>query len=269
MISSRAYSIMGILNATSDSFSGDGILNVEKLVKRGISMIEEGADMLDVGGESSAPYSKPLSADEVTSRVVPVIEKLRNLTDKPIAIDTYHTSTARAAIDAGADIINDITGLCDPDMIQLVLESDIDVIIMHMQGMPGSMQDKPCYRDVVSEVASFLNSRFDIAVNAGIKSEKIILDPGIGFGKTLDHNLSLIGNLDSLRVSRCRMLLGVSRKTMIGQILETAVDERLEGSLAAAAAGVLSGADIIRVHDVQETWRFMTVFNRILGESSL
>jgi len=256
--------IMGVLNATPDSFSGDGTLETGKLVERGLMMIEQGAGSLDIGGESSAPYTDPVAAPEVTARVIPVLRALRRQTRVPLAVDTYHVETARAAVDAGADIINDITGFRNPEMIRLAAGAGAGIVIMHMQGQPRTMQDHPSYRNVVEEVRDFLHERVDAAVAGGIPEERIILDPGIGFGKNLDHNLSLIRNLDALRKNTCRILLGASRKSMIGQILDTPVYERLEGSLAAAAAGVMNGADIVRVHDVLETRRFLTVFRRIM-----
>lgn len=256
--------IMGILNATPDSFSGDGILDTGKLVERGLMMLEHGAHCLDVGGESSAPYSDPVADSEVTARVIPVIRELRRQTALPLAVDTYHIDTARAAVEAGADIINDIRGLRNPEMVQLAADAGTGVIIMHMQGEPRTMQDNPVYENVVTDVRTFLHDRYAAAVAGGVLPERIILDPGIGFGKTLEHNLSLIRNLTALRKDNCRLLLGASRKSMIGQILDAPVYERVEGSLAAVAAGVLCGADIIRVHDVLETRRFMEVFSRIL-----
>ncbi|MBN1295625.1 dihydropteroate synthase [bacterium] len=256
--------IMGILNASPDSFSGDGESDPQLLADRGMAMLAMGATCLDIGGESSAPFTEPVPEEIVTARVIPVIGELRRRTDRPIAVDTYHVATARAAIDAGADIINDITGLRKAEMIRLVADTGADVVIMHMQGEPRTMQAKPVYADVVEEVRLFFEERIRVAGDHGIDPSRIILDPGIGFGKTLEHNLALIRNVDRLRVASCRMLLGASRKSMIGMILGAPAMERLEGSLAAVAAGVVSGADMVRVHDVAETHRFLTVFERIM-----
>jgi dihydropteroate synthase len=258
--------IMGILNATPDSFSGDGLLIPEELVRRGLAMLEQGADMLDIGGESSRPFSDPVSEEEERRRVLPVIRGLRKQTDASLSIDTRHVQTARAALDEGVDIINDISGLSSPDMRRLISERGVRAVIMHMLGTPSTMQTAPVYDDVVSDVALFLQSRADLAVKDGIAPDRLIVDPGIGFGKTLEHNLALIQNLEAIRIFDCPVLLGVSRKSMIGSILNLPVESRIEGSLAAAAAGVLNGADILRVHDVQETRRFFTVFQRVTGQ---
>lgn len=258
--------IMGILNATPDSFSGDGLLIPEELVHRGLTMLEQGADMLDIGGESSRPFSHAVSEEEERRRVLPVIRGLRKQTDAPLSIDTRHVQTARAALDEGVNIINDISGLSSPEMRCLVSERGVRAVIMHMLGSPSTMQTAPVYDDVVAEVSAFLQSRADMAVKDGIAPDNLIVDPGIGFGKTLEHNLTLIRNLDAIRVFDCPILLGVSRKSLIGSILNLPVDSRLEGSLAAAAVGVLNGADILRVHDVPETRRFFMVFQRLTGQ---
>ncbi|MGB3975979.1 MAG: dihydropteroate synthase [bacterium] len=256
--------IMGILNATPDSFSGDGTLDHLELIDRGLSMLDQGADILDIGAESSRPFSIPIDEEEERRRVLPVIKGLRKLTDAPLSIDTRRHRTARAALDEGVDMINDITGLIDPDMRHLAAERSVGVIVMHMKGAPENMQRAPVYADVLTEVKSFLRSRIDQALKDGIAPDKLIVDPGIGFGKTLEHNLTLIRNLNRIRINNCPVLLGVSRKSMIGEILNLPVDARIEGSLAAAAVGVLNGADILRVHDVMETRRFFTVFHHMM-----
>lgn len=255
--------IMGILNATPDSFSGDGSLNVDALVQRGLSMIEQGADILDIGGESSAPYASPVSAEENTRRTEPVIRALRQRTDIPISIDSFHPQTVKAAVDAGADIINDITGFENPEMLAIAADTGVSIIIMHMKGTPETMQMNPAYGDVVTTIRDYLYDRYQAAVAAGISPERIIVDPGIGFGKALEHNLAIIKNMRHFSIDGCPVLLGASRKSMIGAILDLDVENRLEGSLAAAAAGIVNGADIVRVHDVLETKRFMAVFERI------
>ncbi len=257
--------IMGVLNATPDSFSGDGNLDHRVLIDRGLSMLDQGADILDIGAESSRPFSTPIDEKEERRRVLPVIKGLRKYTDAPLSVDTQHYLTARAALDEGVNIINDITGLNHPDMRSLAAERGVKVIVMHMQGTPANMQTDPVYTNVITEVAEFFQTRIDQAVKDGISLNKLIIDPGIGFGKTLEHNLSLIHNLDRIRVNDCPILLGVSRKSMIGEILNLPVNARIEGSLAAAVVGVLNGANILRVHDVMETHRFFTVFHRMIG----
>lgn len=261
-----AVRIMGILNATPDSFSGDGCLDAGELVDRGLAMLDNGADILDIGGESSQPFAAPVDQEQEAARVLPLIRGLRKQTDAPLAIDTRHAQTAQAALDEGVDIINDITGLVDPEMGRLAAGSGASVVIMHMQGTPATMQKAPAYRDVVTEVAAFLEHRVETAIRAGIEPERIAVDPGICFGKTLEHNLELIRNLDRVRVADCPVVLGVSRKSMIGTILGVSVDHRLEGSLAATAVGICRGADVIRVHDVAATRRFLTVFLTVLGD---
>ncbi len=262
----RSILIMGILNATPDSFSGDGRIHSGELIAHGLSMIEDGADILDIGGESSRPFSAPLDAGEEMRRVLPVIRELRRLSSIPLSIDTRHVDTARAALDEGADIVNDITGMADPEMRSLAIETDASVVIMHMQGTPGDMQRMPVYDNVVLEVAEFLQLQTQKLISEGMDPDRIAVDPGIGFGKTLEHNLELIRNLDRLRVGNCPVLLGVSRKSMVGTMLGTPVEQRLEGSLAAAAAGVCRGADILRVHDVAETRKFFKIFLQSIGD---
>ncbi|MBN1878752.1 dihydropteroate synthase [bacterium] len=260
---------MGILNVTPDSFSGDGRLDARESVEMGLRMVEAGADILDVGGESSRPFADPVDDNQEMDRVLPVIRGLREQSDVPISIDTRHVRTARAALDEGAVIVNDIRGLSDPAMRKLIAETCAGTVIMHMQGDPSIMQTAPAYDDVVMDVSECLKQRVTQAVHDGIDPSRIAVDPGIGFGKTLEHNLQLIRYLDRIRVEDCALLLGASRKSMIGALLGVPVNQRLEGSLAAAAAGVCRGADVIRVHDVAETRRFLTVFLNILGDRQI
>jgi dihydropteroate synthase len=219
-------------------------------------MVQSGAEVLDVGGESTRPGARPVDEAEELDRVLPVIRGLRREVAVPISIDTYKAGVARAALDAGADIVNDISALrFDPALVSLVAAEEVPVILMHMQGKPQTMQSEPRYNDVVREVRDFLAAQLYEAMDAGIAAERIILDPGIGFGKTLEHNLQLLRGLPTLAALGQPLLVGASRKAFIGKILDLDPDHRLEGSLAAAVAAVLGGANLLRVHDVAETCR--------------
>jgi dihydropteroate synthase len=258
--------VMGIVNVTPDSFyDGGKRFDSARAAADAFEMINSGAEILDIGGESTRPGAQPVSLDEELRRVLPVIRELRKRSSVPISIDTYKEAVARAALDAGADIVNDISALrFDPGMAALVAGEGVPVILMHMQGVPRTMQQEPHYRDVVGEVQDFLVERVRSANQAGIDTERLIIDPGIGFGKTLAHNLALLKNLDSFKLLGQPLLVGVSRKAFIGKILNAAApQERLEGSLAAAVAAALSGANIMRVHDVGETRRALRVADAI------
>lgn len=249
-------SIMGVLNVTPDSFSDGGLHAVtERAVRHGLDMVEQGATIIDVGGESTRPGSEPVSADEESTRVIPVIQRLVGSTDALISIDTTKASVARAALEAGAHIVNDVSGLTfDPEMVGVVKEYDAGLVLMHMLGTPKSMQENPRYGDVVREVSEFLSGQIEMARLAGIPADRIAVDPGIGFGKTLDHNLDLLRNLPRLTEATGRpLLVGMSRKRWIGEITGRGVDDRLAGSLAALAYAIDHGARIIRVHDVKES----------------
>ena len=246
--------VMGILNMTPDSFyDGGRLLDVDTAIQAGISMIEDGADLLDIGGESSRPGAEPVSPQQELTRVLPVLEGLRAETTTPISIDTTKASVAKATLHAGADIINDITALrSDPEMARTISEAGAKVILMHMRGTAKTMQLEPHYNDVVKEVGDFLMERAKYAQTIGIPSDHIILDPGIGFGKLLEHNLSLLRQLPKLASCGYPVLVGLSRKSFLGQLLDLPVTERLEGTIAANTAAILGGASIIRVHDVKE-----------------
>ena len=246
--------IMGILNVTPDSFSDGGqYVTTEAAVEHGIRMAEDGADILDIGGESSRPCAEPVSLDEELSRVIPVIEALVGRTQTPISIDTYKPAVARVALDAGADIINDITGLADDGMRVLAAERKAPVIIMHMLGDPRTMQENPVYEDVVSEIMAFLRERIVLAVEAGLPREYLIIDPGVGFGKTAEHNLEILRKLRDFRSLGLPILIGTSRKAFIGRALGGAPPaERVFGTAATVALSIHNGANIIRVHDVKE-----------------
>jgi dihydropteroate synthase len=256
---------MGVLNVTPDSFyDGGRRLNPSTAVADGIEMAEAGADVIDVGGESTRPGARPVSEEEELERVLPVVRGLRCALRIPISIDTYKSRVARAALREGADIVNDISALrFDAAMVSLVAEERVPVVLMHMQGGPRTMQLEPRYDDVVREVRDFLADRIRYAVEGGVEQDRIIIDPGIGFGKTLDHNLALLRGLPQLAGLGQPLLVGASRKTFVGKILEVDPGERLEGSLAAAVVAVLAGASIIRAHDVKETRKALRVADAI------
>ena len=246
--------IMGILNATPDSFSDGGRFDgAKKAIEHGLQMVEAGADIIDVGGESTRPGAAPVPASEEIARTVPVIEKLREQTDCLISIDTMKASVARAAVEAGADIINDVSALTDPAMAAVVAETGAGLVLMHMRGTPQTMQANPDYADAVSEVRAFLEERLAFAVGRGVAKAQIALDPGIGFGKNDEHNVALLRHLPELVALGRPVLIGASRKGFIGRLLGCEVDERLAGSLAAGVFAVMRGAHILRVHDVKES----------------
>lgn len=262
---SRRTAVMGILNVTPDSFyDGGNRMEASRAIADGLAMVQAGADVLDVGGESTRPGSRPVSAEEELARVLPVIAGLRREVQTPISIDTYKSAVARRALEAGADIVNDISALrFDPQMGSLIAAEKVPVILMHMQGTPQTMQAEPRYGDVVREVRDFLAAQFYEAMDVGIEAGQIILDPGVGFGKTLEHNLLLLRGLPALAALGQPLLVGASRKAFIGKILDLDAAERLEGSLAAAVAAVFSGANMVRVHDVAETCRAVRVADAI------
>lgn len=257
--------VMGILNITEDSFSDGGkYINADKAIERALKMVEDGADILDIGAESTRPGAIPVSEEEELERIVPIVEKLSKLVKVPISIDTYKSEVAKYSLRAGADIINDITGLKgESTMAEVVSDNDAYVIIMHMQGTPQTMQSNPEYQDVVSDICLDLKESFSIAEIAGIKKEKVIIDPGIGYGKSTNHNLEIIKRVGEFKIFGAPILIGASRKSMIGNVLNLPVNERVEGSLAVAAASVMNGASIIRVHDVKETKRTLTMIDSI------
>jgi dihydropteroate synthase len=257
--------VMGILNVTPDSFSDGGrFTDVDAAVARGIEMARQGAAIIDIGPESTRPGAETVPADEQIVRAVPVIERLTEKIDIPISIDTRLPKVALAAIEAGASMVNDITALGDDDMATLAAGKQVPVVLMHMQGEPGTMQADPQYDDVVTDVLEYLMTRAKAAEAAGIPQERIFLDPGIGFGKTTEHNLLLLNHLDRLCDMGYRVLLGASRKRFIGQF--TGKDnpaERVFGTAATTAIAVAKGASIIRVHDVAEMVDVVKVANAV------
>ena len=258
--------VMGILNMTTDSFSGDGLgVDWRGAVEKGKFMFESGAELVDVGGESTRPGAAPVPFEIEAARAIKVVEELSTLHPGRISIDTMKPQVANQALYAGASIVNDVTGLRDSRMIAVVAEHDAAVIIMHMKGEPRTMQDRPKYKDVVQEVKDYLADRIAAAEKGGISPRKIMIDPGIGFGKTVDHNLELIANVSELRQLGKPVVIGVSRKSFIGKITGMPADQRLEGSLAAAVVAAREGANIIRAHDVPETVKALRVATAIGG----
>ena len=257
--------VMGILNVTDDSFSDGGeFADVGRAVEHGVSMVKAGAAIIDVGPESTRPGSEPVSASEQVRRAVPVISALSSETEAVISIDTRLAEVAEAAIEAGASIINDVTALGDPEMARLAAEKKVPVVLMHMQGTPATMQQKPVYKDVVGEVLEFLIERAKLAENCGIPSERIMIDPGIGFGKTFEHNIELLRNLRRFTETGYRVLLGASRKRFIGEITGREVPaDRVYGTAAITALAAAAEVSAVRVHDVAENVDVVKVANRI------
>jgi dihydropteroate synthase len=257
--------LMGVLNVTPDSFSDDGFFfDKEKAIAHGLRMVEEGADIIDIGGESTRPGSKPLELEEELRRVIPVIESLAKEVDVPISIDTYKSTVAQRAIEAGAEMINDISGLhFDPSLAQVAAKEDAPLVLMHIRGTPETMQKDVHYDSLFSEILQYLKDSIQRAESTGLDPRQIIIDPGIGFGKTVEDNLLIIKNLYEFRILGKPILLGTSRKTFIGKILNTEVGDRLEGTLSSIAIGVLNGAHIIRSHDVLQAKKAIAVADAI------
>lgn len=246
--------VMGIVNVTPDSFSDGGqFVQTSAAVEHAFALIEQGADILDVGGESTRPNATPVPLQEELDRVIPVIEELARHVQVPISIDTYKPAVMAAAIRAGATIVNDVRALQEPGAIEAVAASDVAVCLMHMQGTPQTMQVDPTYTDVVAEVKAFLAVRAEDCLQAGIAKHRILLDPGFGFGKTRAHNIRLIQELASLQDLGYPLLVGLSRKSILGQVTGQDVDARLHASVAAAVISAMKGANIVRVHDVKAT----------------
>lgn len=258
--------IMGILNVTPDSFSDGGLFaKVEAAVEHAENMVAQGAHIIDVGGESSRPGADTVSVEAEKARVLPVIERLVGTVEVPISIDTYKSSVARDALSIGACIVNDITALRgDPDMASVVAEAGAPVILMHMKGTPKDMQLDPHYDSLISEVTSFFRTRIQAAIDAGISQNQIIIDPGIGFGKTVAHNLEIIRRLREFKSLGKPILIGTSRKSFIGKVLGLSTDDRLEGTAASIAVAIANGADIVRVHDVKEAARVVRMTDAIV-----
>jgi dihydropteroate synthase len=265
---SQRVHLMGIVNVTPDSFSDGGrFYEAGDAIDHGLRLADEGADILDVGGESTRPGADPVSADEEAGRVVPVVEALAAKTGLPVSVDTSKAVVARAALDAGAQIVNDVAaGRFDAGLLPLVAQRDAPIVLMHMLGEPRTMQKDPRYGDVVGEIAEFLEERASAAVEAGVGRERIVVDPGFGFGKTREHNLVLLQRLRELRCLGFPVLAGTSRKSFIGATLgDLPVGERLEGTAATVALAVMGGASLVRVHDVREMARVVRMVEAVLS----
>jgi len=262
----RAW-IMGIVNVTPDSFSDGGLfLDPARAIERGLALVEDGADVVDVGGESTRPGSDPVTPDEEIRRVLPVIAGLRERTQALISVDTSKVEVAEAALDAGADIVNDISAFrLDPRILVLAARHGAGFILMHMKGVPRTMQAHPHYDDVVAEVRAFLAERIDVAEAYGLPRESIAIDPGIGFGKNQPDNLALLAGLRTLAGLGRPVVVGVSRKSFIGKILDAPPQDRLEGTIAAAVMSFVNGASVLRVHDVRAVARAVRVAEAILS----
>ncbi len=259
--------VMGILNVTPDSFSDGGhFSNAELAIKHANQLIEEGADILDIGGESTRPNATPVSLEDELERVIPVIEALvAQDVNIPISIDTYKPAVMKAAIKAGASIVNDVRALQEKGALEVVANSDVGICLMHMQGNPENMQDNPQYDDVVNEVLNFLMTRVKACNKLGINQNRIVLDPGFGFGKSRTHNITLIKKLDELNKLELPLLVGLSRKSVLGQMTGNDVDARLFASISAAVIAAMKGAKILRVHDVKATVDALKVVTAILA----
>jgi len=266
--SKKTY-IMGILNVTPDSFADGGLyFDKSSAIERAHQIVEEGADIIDIGGESTRPGSEPISIEEELRRTIPVIESIVKKIKVPISIDTYKSELAKVALDAGASMVNDISGLrFDPMMPEVVSEYKVPVVIMHIRGRPQDMQQNPVYEALVPEIMDYFRIGIKIATGAGISEDKIIIDPGIGFGKTFNHNLEIINNLHEFTILEKPILMGPSRKAFIGKILgDVPATERLEGTAAVVAISIMNGANMIRLHDVKEMAKVAKVADAVKRE---
>jgi len=267
----RKTHVMGVLNITPDSFSDGGhYFETDRAVEHALAMDRDGADIIDIGGESTRPYSKKVSTAEEIDRVIPVIEALQGEISTPISIDTCKSSVAEEALKAGASIINDISALMfDPEMGQIAAHAGVPVILMHMKGTPGDMQNNPVYDDLINEILAFLRDAVDRSEAAGISRELTVVDPGIGFGKTFDHNLKIIRDLSRFKSLERPVLLGPSNKAFIGHILDSEPHERDSGSMAAVAAGAMNGAHIIRAHNVKKAVETVKIIDAVKRGSTM
>jgi len=266
--SSRTH-VMGVINVTPDSFSDGGkFFQAEQAIQQGLRLAQEGADILDIGGESTRPGSEPVSLEEELRRVIPVIEKLSKQVQILISIDTYKAVVAKKALQSGAEIINDISALrFDSQMVKVAREFGCPVILMHIQGTPRQMQENPVYQDVIGEIKVYFQRQVAYARQNGLDESQLIIDPGIGFGKTLEHNLEILRKLSQFQELGRPIMVGVSRKSFVGKILDLPVEDRLEGSLAAMAYAILQGANIVRVHDVRESVRVARIIDELKRSS--
>jgi dihydropteroate synthase len=256
--------VMGIVNVTPDSFSDGGKFAATNLaIEHALKLAAEGADILDIGGESTRPNATPVSLQEELDRVIPVIEALANQINIPISIDTYKPQVMQAAIKEGASMVNDVRALQEHGALEVVASSNVGVCLMHMQGTPQTMQDNPYYNDVVNDVKAFLAARLQASIGTGVSASRILLDPGFGFGKTREHNISLLQNLESFAALGQPLLVGLSRKSVLGQMTGNDVDARLYASIAASVIAAQKGAKILRVHDVKATVEALKVVEAV------
>lgn len=262
--------LVGVVNVTPDSFFDGGLyFEPARAIDRALALAAEGADIIDIGGESSRPGSNPIPAKEEKKRILPVVEVLKQKNSVLISVDTTKAEVAEAALAAGADIINDISaGRFDPRMLPIAARSGAAVILMHMKGTPRTMQIAPHYDDVLGEVKAFLSERLEAAESCGLPRESILLDPGIGFGKQLDHNLILLNNLGALAELGRPLVVGISRKSFLGKILKVEAQDRLEGTIAAAVVSILRGASLLRVHDIQAVKQAVAVAEAIMSQGT-
>jgi len=266
LLAGRRPAVMGIVNVTPDSFSDGGrSANLADALANAALLVAEGAEILDVGGESSRPGAEPVGLDEELRRVIPVVEALAARSPVPISVDTTRAEVARRALAAGAAIVNDITAMGDPDMAAVVVESGAGVVLMHMAGTPRTMQVDPRYGDATAEIYEFLARRVEAAEAAGIARSRIAIDPGIGFGKTSAHNLELLRNLGRFATLGCAVLIGTSRKGWLGSLTGRPIEDRVTASVASALAAVARGAHVVRVHDVRQTVDALRVWGAVEG----
>ena len=258
--------VMGILNVTPDSFSDGGQFNrIDSAVSHALAMLKQGAKIIDIGGESTRPGAALVTLDEELQRVIPVIQALRLQSDCIISIDTSKTEVMHQAVAAGADMINDVRALQEPGALTAAAQLQVPICLMHMQGTPVSMQDKPDYIDIIQDINHFFEQRIIACVNAGINKNQLLLDPGFGFGKTLEQNYQLLAELKQFQCFNMPLLVGMSRKSMLGKLLNIEADERLVSSVSCALIAAQNGGNIIRVHDVKETQEAMTILNAVNG----
>ncbi|MFT6529054.1 MAG: dihydropteroate synthase [Psychrosphaera sp.] len=254
--------VMGILNVTPDSFSDGGrFANFDMALQQTELMLQQGADIIDIGGESTRPGAPEVPVEQELDRVIPVIEAIKSRFGCAVSLDTSKAQVMQAGITAGVDLINDVCGLEGEGVLKVIADSDVPVCIMHMQGSPRTMQTNPQYSNLVNDIMTYFSERIDHCDTLGIDKSRIIIDPGFGFGKTLKHNYQLLAELEKFKQLECPVLVGLSRKSMIGNLLELDIDKRLAGSIAAATLALNNGADIVRVHDVEETKHAVRIFN--------
>lgn len=265
----RTY-IMGIVNVTPDSFSdGGAFYDPDRAIAHGMELAADGADIIDIGAESTRPGAEPVSEAEELRRLLPVVTELVRRVDVPISVDTYKSGVAAAALEAGAAMINDISGLrFDPELKAIAARHQVPVVIMHIKGEPRNMQQNPHYDDLIGEIVQYLDESIQLSAAAGIDRSKIIIDPGIGFGKRLEDNYEILRRLSEFKHLGCPILVGPSRKSFIGKVLDLPPQERLEGTLAAVTAAILQGADIVRVHDVKQVRRACRIADILAGKAA-